>query len=110
MLNASQTKECLTSSALTAAAGQSNSGHSSNPSTHLEIKRYSSRRLYCRGWGQYITLRQVGQHIRNGGTIRVIDQATRLDVTQVVLRQVVAENVNLQAEELYQAIRKRGAA
>jgi hypothetical protein len=112
MNDSAQNKDFFTTSASTAAGGQQGDGRPSNKSTstHLELRRYSRGSLYCKGWAKRLSLREVLSHIQIGGTIRVVDNRTKLDITEAVLRQLVAEDERLSKQELYSALRKRGVA
>jgi polyhydroxyalkanoate synthesis repressor PhaR len=55
------------------------------------IKRYPNRKLYDTESKQYVTLEGISELIRDGKEIRVIDNATREDLTAQTLTQVIAE-------------------
>jgi polyhydroxyalkanoate synthesis repressor PhaR len=58
----------------------------------LIIKKYENRRLYNTLTSQYINQEQVAQLVRDGYDVRVIDAATREDITRLVLAQIVLED------------------
>ena len=55
----------------------------------ITIKRYSNRKLYDMSHSRYITLAELGELIRLGENIRVIDNDTRADLTEMTLTQVL---------------------
>lgn len=57
----------------------------------IQIKRYSSRRLYNTATSDYVTLDDVAALIREGNDVRVSDKKTGEDLTSQVLIQIIAE-------------------
>jgi polyhydroxyalkanoate synthesis repressor PhaR len=55
------------------------------------IKRYPNRKLYDTEAKQYITLEEIAKLIRQGGEVRVVDNATGEDLTALTLTQVILE-------------------
>jgi polyhydroxyalkanoate synthesis repressor PhaR len=55
------------------------------------LKKYSNRRLYDTERNAYVTLNHVGDLIRQGRQVEVIDASTGEDVTAYVLTQIVLE-------------------
>lgn len=55
----------------------------------ITIKRYSNRKLYDMSQSRYITLAELGELIRRGENIEVIDNDTKADLTEVTLTQVL---------------------
>jgi len=55
------------------------------------IKRYPNRKLYDTEAKGYITLEQIGELIRDGQEIQVVDHATGEDLTALTLTQVILE-------------------
>ena len=53
------------------------------------IKKYSNRRLYHTEKKCYITLDQVAQVIRDGETVKIIDNESKQDITQEALLQII---------------------
>lgn len=53
------------------------------------IKRYSNRKLYDMEQSKYITLAELGELVRRGENIEVIDNDTKADLTEVTLTQVL---------------------
>jgi polyhydroxyalkanoate synthesis repressor PhaR len=53
------------------------------------IKRYSNRKLYDMSRSRYITLAELGELIRRGENIVVIDNDTKADLTEMTLTQVL---------------------
>ena len=56
------------------------------------IKKYSNRKLYDTTSRRYITLDRIGQLVRGGENIQVVDRTTGHDLTAITLSQVVLEN------------------
>jgi polyhydroxyalkanoate synthesis repressor PhaR len=55
------------------------------------LKKYPNRRLYDTERNAYVTLNHVGDLIRQGRQVEVIDASTQEDVTAFVLTQIVLE-------------------
>jgi len=55
------------------------------------VKKYSNRRLYDTEKSAYITLQEMGQLIKKGHQIQVIDAKTNEDVTAYILTQIILE-------------------
>lgn len=55
----------------------------------ITIKRYSNRKLYDMSHSRYITLAELGELIRLGENVRVIDNDTKADLTEMTLTQVL---------------------
>lgn len=55
------------------------------------IKRYSNRKLYDTEDKRYITLEQIGELVRDGQDIKVIENQTGEDLTNVTLSQILLE-------------------
>lgn len=55
------------------------------------IKRYSNRKLYNSETRQYVTLDDIGEMIRLGEEVQVVDHDTGADLTAVTLAQVIFE-------------------
>jgi polyhydroxyalkanoate synthesis repressor PhaR len=56
------------------------------------IKKYSNRKLYDTSSRRYITLERIGELVRTGENIRVVDRSNGEDLTAVTLSQVVLDN------------------
>ncbi len=57
----------------------------------LLLKKYTNRRLYDTERSAYVTLSQVGEMIKQGREVEVIDAETKADVTAFILTQIVLE-------------------
>ncbi|MDJ0614724.1 MAG: polyhydroxyalkanoate synthesis regulator DNA-binding domain-containing protein [Rhizobiaceae bacterium] len=57
----------------------------------LNISRYSSRRLYNTGAGEYVTVDELAKYIRAGHDIKVTDKKTGQDITGQILLQIIAD-------------------
>ena len=55
------------------------------------IKRYSNRKLYDTENKRYITLNEIGKLVRSGVDLRVLDNETEEDLTNVTLSQILHE-------------------
>jgi polyhydroxyalkanoate synthesis repressor PhaR len=55
---------------------------------HL-IKKYANRKLYDTRTSRYITLDAIGDLLRQGAEIQVVDRETGRDITAVTLSQIV---------------------
>ncbi len=53
------------------------------------IKRYANRKLYDTQAGQYVTLEDIGEFIRRGEDIQVVDHESGRDLTSLTLTQVL---------------------
>jgi polyhydroxyalkanoate synthesis repressor PhaR len=56
------------------------------------IKKYSNRKLYDTSSRHYITLEKIGELVRGGESITVVDRTTGEDLTAITLSQVVLDN------------------
>jgi len=56
------------------------------------IKRYANRKLYNTESSRYITLKGIAQLLEDGEEVRVIDNETGEDITQVALSQILVDN------------------
>jgi polyhydroxyalkanoate synthesis repressor PhaR len=56
------------------------------------IKRYANRKLYNTDTSRYITLKGIAALLDEGDEVRVIDNETGDDITQVALSQILVDN------------------
>ncbi|MFP6564765.1 MAG: polyhydroxyalkanoate synthesis regulator DNA-binding domain-containing protein, partial [Myxococcota bacterium] len=56
------------------------------------IKRYANRKLYNTRTSRYITLKGIAELIEVGEDVRVIDNETGEDITNVALSQILVGN------------------
>lgn len=56
------------------------------------IKRYANRKLYNTETSRYITLKGIASLLDDGEEVRVIDNETGEDITQVALSQILVDN------------------
>ena len=75
----------------TGGAGKSKKVPTPEPAPRL-IKKYSNRKLYDTSSRRYITLERIGELVRTGENIRVVDRSNGEDLTAVTLSQVVLDN------------------
>lgn len=55
------------------------------------IKRYGNRKLYDTELSRYVTIEEVANHIRNGISVRIMDNKTGEDITSSTLALIVLE-------------------
>ena len=55
------------------------------------VKRYSNRKLYDTVESRYVTLPQIAELVRQGQDVRIIDNNTKEDLTEVTLAQIIYE-------------------
>lgn len=55
------------------------------------VKKYGNRRLYDTDQSRYVTLDQVGEIIRGGEDVRVVDAKSGEDLTAATLAQIIVE-------------------
>src|SRR5262252_2124119 len=60
------------------------------------IKRYSNRKLYDTKDSRYVTLQQIGEMVRAGEEVQIIDNATKEDKTEVTLALIISEELKSQ--------------
>ena len=56
------------------------------------IKRYANRKLYNTHTSRYITLKGIAELFEAGDEVRVIDNETGDDITNVTLSQILLDN------------------
>lgn len=61
------------------------------PNDTIRIKRYPNRRFYASHAKKYVSLTEIGEMIRDGANVEIVDSATGEDITRVVLIQMIAE-------------------
>ena len=66
-----------------------------NPST-IVIKKYPNRRLYDTSGSRYINLEDIGELIRKGKDVQVVDAQTGEDLTRVTLTQIIVDDAKQQ--------------
>lgn len=57
------------------------------------IKRYRNRKLYDTRSSKYVTLLQIAEMVREGDEVRIIDNRTKEDKTQVTLALIISEEL-----------------
>lgn len=55
------------------------------------IKRYPNRKLYDTEESCYVTLEDIGEMIKNGEDVQVLDNSSREDLTSMTLAQIIFE-------------------
>ncbi len=66
-----------------------------SPAT-IVIKKYPNRRLYDTSASRYINLEDIGEMIRKGKDVQVVDAQTGADVTRVTLTQIIVDDAKQQ--------------
>jgi polyhydroxyalkanoate synthesis repressor PhaR len=56
------------------------------------IKRYANRKLYNTDTSRYITLKGIAKLLEEGEEVRVMDNETGEDITQIALSQILVDN------------------
>ena len=64
---------------------------SEQPRDKRVVKRYSNRKLYDTRESRYVTLLQIAEMVRAGEEVQIIDNATKDDLTEVTLAQIIYE-------------------
>ncbi len=59
------------------------------------IKRYSNRKLYDTWDSRYVTLNQIGEMVRRGEDVQVIDNKSKEDKTEPTLALILSEELKL---------------
>lgn len=55
------------------------------------IKRYGNRKLYDTELSRYVTIEEVASYIKNGFSVRILDNQTKEDITSSTLVQIVLD-------------------
>lgn len=55
------------------------------------IKRYANRKLYDTQESRYVTLHEVAEFVRSRQDVRIVDNRTKEDLTNVTLAQIIYE-------------------
>ncbi|HEY4900981.1 MAG TPA: polyhydroxyalkanoate synthesis regulator DNA-binding domain-containing protein [Terriglobales bacterium] len=66
-----------------------------NPAT-IVIKKYPNRRLYDTSASRYINLEDIGELIRKGKDVQVVDAQNGEDLTRVTLTQIIVDDAKQQ--------------
>ena len=62
----------------------------------IVIKKYPNRRLYDTSASRYINLEDIGEMVRKGKDVQVVDAQTGADVTRVTLTQIIVDDAKQQ--------------
>ena len=91
----------------------SDSGNGGNPTTGTTpdesvkvIKRYTNRKLYDTVESRYVTLEEIGEMVRGGTELRIIDNRTKEDITSVTLAQIIFEEEKREGQMPLGVLRK----
>jgi polyhydroxyalkanoate synthesis repressor PhaR len=74
-----------------------NGGGESKVAGSKVIKRYANRKLYDTEESRYITLDEIGQMIRDGVDVQIVDNRSKDDMTSVTLAQIIFEEEKKQS-------------
>ncbi len=55
------------------------------------VKRYANRKLYDTRDSRYVTLHEIARYVRDGEDVRIIDNRTKEDLTDITLAQIIYE-------------------
>lgn len=77
-------------------SGQAVAASGSSEKTKRVIKRYSNRKLYDTRDSRYVTLQQIGEMVRAGEEVQIIDNKTKEDKTEVTLALILSEDLRAQ--------------
>jgi polyhydroxyalkanoate synthesis repressor PhaR len=55
------------------------------------IKRYTNRKLYDTVESRYVTLDEIGEMVKAGAEVKIVDNRTKEDLTTVTLAQIIFE-------------------
>ncbi|MHB1844569.1 MAG: polyhydroxyalkanoate synthesis regulator DNA-binding domain-containing protein [Deltaproteobacteria bacterium] len=61
------------------------------PAEPKVIKRYTNRKLYDTVESRYVTLDEIGQMIKRGAEVQIVDNRSKEDLTSVTLAQIIFE-------------------
>lgn len=71
------------------AGGETTSGTAAGEAENVKvIKRYTNRKLYDTVESRYVTLEEIGEMVKAGAEVRIIDNRTKEDLTSVTLAQI----------------------
>jgi polyhydroxyalkanoate synthesis repressor PhaR len=74
------------------AGGETTSGTAAGEAEGVKvIKRYTNRKLYDTVESRYVTLEEIGEMVKAGAEVRIIDNRTKEDLTSVTLAQIIFE-------------------
>ena len=79
-----------------AQTGAASTSSASTAGPRRVIKRYSNRKLYDTRDSKYVTLQQIGEMVRAGEEVQIIDNKTKEDKTEVTLALILSEDLKSQ--------------
>lgn len=71
------------------------------------IKRYSNRKLYDTVHSRYVTLAELGELIRQGESIKVVDNDTKADLTEVTMTQILMAQQKQKQKGIYNLVQSQ---
>ena len=69
------------------------------------VKRYANRKLYDTHESRYVTLQQIAELVRRGEDVRIIDNKSKEDLTDVTLAQIIYEEQKNKADGQARSLR-----
>lgn len=69
------------------------------------ITKYANRKLYCSQSSRYVTLSELASSIKSGAQISVLEKETKKDVTNEILKGMVA-TLNVDNQVLIDLIKR----
>lgn len=82
---------CLSGGTLLDRTAQGAEGNANEARARRLIKRYANRKLYDTLDSRYVTLQQIADLVREGEDVRIIDNTSKDDLTNVTLAQIIYE-------------------
>ena len=73
----------------------------------ITIKRYSNRKLYDMTHSRYVTLSELGEMVCQGETIRVVDNDTKADLTEVTMTQILMAQQKQKQKGIYKLVQSQ---
>ena len=61
------------------------------------IKRYTNRKLYDTVESRYVTLDEIGEMVKRGVEVQIVDNRSKGDLTSVTLAQIIFEEEKKEA-------------
>lgn len=71
-----------------------------NETKETVLRKYPNRRIYDPTKNAHVTLSEIADRVKNGEKIRVVDQKTGEDLTQIIMGQVLFETLKTRPDYL----------
>lgn len=62
---------------------------------NLTIIRYINRKLYCQELKRFLNLREIFNHVKEGGNVTVYDKISQEDITGYVLKDIMLRWIDI---------------